>query len=332
MTSTVSDSDTLRWVLASAEPWTRYRALLDIGNRSLDEALVREAREEMVLHPAVVALVERANEWPGYPLKRHNDAAHPLYAIATLADFGLDCSDRAIGQLTDKIMGHFDGEGFETLLWLPRFLTKDDDAERWAWMLCDSPTLLYSLLAFGLGDRPEVEAAVSSLADRVADNGWRCGAAESLPKFSGPGRKGDTCPIATAYALKAMSQIPDLHDSVAVVSGIEALLTHWEHQKDYKLKMFGIGTDFRKLKYPYVWYDILHITDVLSRFQPARRDPRLAEMVAEIAAQADDDGRYQSGSMYRAWKDWSFADKKNASPWLTMLVLRIQHRMANPDS
>jgi hypothetical protein len=31
--------------------------------------------------------------------------------------------------------------------------------------------------------------------------------------------------------------------------------------------------------------------------------------------------------MYRAWKGWSFADKKRPSPWLTFLVLRIQHRL-----
>jgi hypothetical protein len=31
--------------------------------------------------------------------------------------------------------------------------------------------------------------------------------------------------------------------------------------------------------------------------------------------------------MYRAWKGWSFADKKNPSPWLTFLVLRMIKRM-----
>ena len=172
--------------------------------------LVRETRDEMVRHPAVLDLVERASEWPGYPLKRHNDAAHPLYAIATLADFGLDRSDQAIRGLAEKVVDHFDGAGFETLLWIPRFLTKEkEDAEAWTWMLCDMPTLLYSLLAFGYGDDPRVQAAVTTLETGVADNGWRCGAAESIPKFSGPGRKEDTCPIATTYALKVMAQLPD---------------------------------------------------------------------------------------------------------------------------
>jgi len=103
------------------------------------------------------------------------------------------------------------------------------------------------------------------------------------------------------------------------------LLWHWEHQTERKIYMFGIGTDFRRLKYPFVWYDILHVADVLSRFPFVRADLRFREMLEAIAAQADD-GRYSADSMYRAWKGWSFADKKSPSPWLTFLVLRVQQR------
>ena len=165
------------------------------------------------------------------------------------------------------------------------------------------------------------------LIDQIEDNGWRCGAASSLPEFGGPGRRLDTCPMATTYVLKALALVPETGSSAAVTAGIDALLGHWEHQADYKLKMFGIGTDFRKLKYPFVWYDILHVADILTRFPPARSDPRLPDMVREITDQADDDGRYRAGSMYRAWQDWSFADKKQPSPFLTLLVMRIERRI-----
>jgi hypothetical protein len=315
-----------QWILESDEPWTRYRYLVDVAPDAGKSDIVR-ARREMIDHPAVRGLIERAKQWPGHPLKRHNDATHLLYALSTLADFGLTGRDPGISDLVDAVTRHFDGDGFETYMWLPRFLTKGrENTEAWAWVLCDAPTLLYSLLAFGVRSA-DVDRAVAALVDRVHENGWQCGAALSLPKFSGPGRKGDPCPMATTYALKALSLLPEYHESPAVTAGIEAILGHWEHQKDYKLKMFGIGTDFRKLKYPYVWYDILHVTDVLSRFAQARRDRRLGEMVAEIVARADEQGRYRAGSMYRAWSDWSFADKETPSPWLTMLVLRIQRRL-----
>ncbi len=158
----------------------------------------------------------------------------------------------------------------------------------------------------------------------------RAGAAGPRPRwenFKGPGRRRDPCPIANVYALKALSQAPGYQDSQAARWGVEMLLRHWEHQDDRKLFMFGIGTDFRKVKYPYVWYDILHVVDVLSRYPFAHQDPRFQEMLATLTVQADERGRYTAASMYRAWKGWSFADKKEASPWLTFLVTRIQHRL-----
>lgn len=323
--------DGAAWLLDSDEPWTRYRYLLDVAGCHQDDRDLAAARQEMITHPSVAGLID--TEWPGYPLKRHNDAAHPIYSIATLADFGLTRDDPGIERLADAILEHFDGSGFETLLWLPRFLTKEkEDSEAWTWMLCDTPTLLYSLIAFGYTADPRVQGAISALEENAYANGWRCGAAESIPRFSGPGRKDDTCPIATTYALKVMTQLPDRIETDPVAAGVAALLAHWENQRDYKLRMFGIGTDFRKIKYPFVWYDILHVTDVLSRFPAARQDPRFAEMVAELTSQADPAGRYRAGSMYRAWKDWSFADKKSPSPWLTMLVLRIRHRLEHPDN
>jgi hypothetical protein len=167
----------------------------------------------------------------------------------------------------------------------------------------------------------------------VDDNGWRCKAAapEMGKVFRGPGRKADPCPIVNVYALKALSQVPEYLDSSATRTGTEMLLWHWEHQTERKIYLFGIGTTFRRLKYPFVWYDILHVVDVLSRFPFVHAfvhaDPRFREMVETITAQADEDGRYTAGSMYRAWKGWSFADKKNPSPWLTFLVSRVQRRM-----
>ena len=315
------------WLIDSDEPWTRYRALVDLEDRPPGDPTVEAARRDMIDSPAVQGLMSHAAEWPGYALKRHNDAGHPLYALATLADFGLQRGDAGIDEIGTKVLEHFDGAGFETLLWLPRFLTGEDDVEQWSWMLCDAPTLLYTLLSFGWRTHPSVDEAVAALVDRAEDNGWRCGAAESLPRFSGPGRKADTCPMATTYALKALSLVPEAEHSGAVRTGIEALLSHWEYQEDYKLKMFGIGTDFRKLKYPFVWYDIVHVSEVLSRYELARKDARLSAMVEEITVQADADGRFTASSMYRSWKGWSFADKRTPSPWMTLLVRRIQARL-----
>jgi hypothetical protein len=134
--------------------------------------------------------------------------------------------------------------------------------------------------------------------------------------------------MANVYALKALVQVPELLDGPAVRGAAEMLLWHWEQRGQRKLFLFGIGTDFRKLKYPFVWYDILHVADVLSHVPSFRNDPRLIEMVRSITVQADEEGRYTASSMYRAWSGWSFANKREPSPWLTFLVLRMLRRLA----
>ena len=332
-----------QWLLESDEPWTRYRTLVDLLDRPEDDPEVQAARAEMLAHPQVQALIAEAATWPGYALKRHNDAKHPIYKFSTLADFGLRADDpgpvlspsallrinsvEGMAAGVKAMLAHQSPEGaFQSLMNVhKRYGGTGEDT--WTWMLCDTPTLLYALLAFGLGKDERVQRAVDHLISLVDENGWRCVAAPELGKFRGPGRKEDPCPIVNVYALKALSQVPELLDSPATRTGAEMLLWHWEHQTERKIYLFGIGTDFRKLKYPFVWYDILHVVDVLSRFSFVHADPRFQEMVDTITAQADENGRYTASSMYRAWKDWSFADKKNPSPWLTFLVLWAQRRM-----
>jgi hypothetical protein len=317
----------LAWLLNSREPWTRYRAQLDLLGLPAEAPEVQAARAALLAHPQVHGLVAAAAGWPGDALKRHDDAGHPLYALSTLADFGLRRDDPGMATAIDVVLAHQSAEGaFQSVLNIgAAYGGTGEDA--WTWVLCDAPTLLYALLAMGVGEDGRVQRAVEHLVSTVDDNGWRCRCAPALGRFRGPGRKGDPCPIANVYALKALAQVPAYGDSPAVRQGVEMLLGHWERRAEVKYYLFGAGTDFRKLKCPFVWYDILHVADVLSRYPFAHVDARFQDMVAAITAQADAQGRYTAGSMYQAWKGWSFADKKLPSPWLTFLVLRIQHRI-----
>ncbi len=316
---------TIEGLLQSDEPWTRSRTLVDLLDRPEDDAEVRSARASLLAHPRVKQLMAEAAAWPGPVLKRHNDAGHPLYKLSTLADFGVRARDRGVASTLQSVLAHQSLEGaFQTMVNIPvAFGGTNEDT--WMWMACDAPTLLYVLLALGKGGDRRVKRAVNHLAGLAQDNGWRCAVTPEF-KFRGPGRKADPCPVANVYALKALSGVPELLDSLPTHAGVEMLLSHWEHQKETKFYLFGVGTDFRKCKYPFVWYDILHVADVVSRFPFAHSDPRFRKMVQAITAQADAEGRYTAGSMYQSWKGWSFADKKHPSPWLTFLVLRLIKR------
>jgi hypothetical protein len=317
----------INWLLGSDEPWTRYRTMVDLLDLPEELEEVRAARQAILDHPQVQGLIDDALSWPGYALKRHNDAKHPLYKLSTLADFGINFDDPGLMQVINQVRSHQSPDGaFETLLFIPKVFG-GSNKDMWAWILCDSPTLLYSLIAMGLGEKPNVKKALEHLVGLVEDNGWRCTASPELGKFRGPGRKSDPCPIANVYALKAISRFPDSNVHQAAQKGIEMLLNHWEIRREKKFYLFGMGTDFSKLKYPFVWFDILHVVDVLSQYSWVHSDPRFQELVNKVIDQEDTNRHYTASSMYRAWKGWSFADKKHPSPWLTFLVMRIQKRI-----
>ncbi len=313
-----------QWLVTSVEPWTRCRALRDLLGRPEDDAEVIAARAALLAHPQVQGLIAQAATWPGRAIQRHNDASHPIYALSTLADFGLTVADPGLDRAAAAVLAHRStGGALQSVLNVaPAFGGTGEDT--WSWALCDAPTLLYALLALGLGQEVGVRAAVTHLINAVDEDGWRCRCGPELGRFRGPGRKADPCPIANVYALKALSLVPEYLDSAATRLGAEMLLGHWERRAEVKYYLFGVGSDFRKLKYPFVWYDILHVADVLSRYPFVHADPRFQEMVAAITVQADGQGRYTAGSMYQAWKGWSFADKKQPSPWLTFLAARLQ--------
>ena len=90
--------------------------------------------------------------------------------------------------------------------------------------------------------------------------------------------------------------------------------------------MFYMGTDFRKLKAPAIWYDIVGVADCLSVFEYARADARFGEMVEIIRSKQDEDGLFTPESVYQRSKGWDFGQKKTVSPYLSFLCQRILKR------
>ena len=173
-----------------------------------------------------------------------------------------------------------------------------------------------------------IHTAARHLASLSFDNGWPCTVASELGKFRGPGRKTDPCPYATLITLKALAQIPEWRDSRACSIGAETLLKLWEQRKERRPYLFAMGTDFAKLKAPLIWYDLLHVLEVLSQFPSLRKDKRLLEMVDVMKAKSDAEGRFTAESVWKAWSEWEFGQKKNPSFLITLQVNRIIKRIS----
>ena len=249
-----STPTSMAWLLDSDEPWTRYRTRLDLLGESESSAGVRADRRAMLRHPLVRQLITQAATWPGRSLTRHNDAAHPIYALSTLADYGIRYDDRGMSKAVKAILAHQSKEGaLQTLVNIPKAFG-GSGKDSWTWIACDAPTLAYSLLSFGLSNDPRVIASAKQTASLAEENGWRCRAAPELGRLKGPGKRGDPCPMANVYALKVLSLLPGGSRQRAAKRGVEALLRLYAARGTRRPFLFGIGSDFHKLRYPFVWY------------------------------------------------------------------------------
>ncbi len=321
--------ENLAYLLRQPDPWIRYRAMLDLVGMPPDEPQVLAARAEMLAHPQIRGLLAELQGWPGTVLNSHKSAGQLYHKLSFLADLGLTGTDDGLGDVLDRILAHLSAEGVPRLPTAVPVHFGGDGQEHWAWALCDAPRQLDILCRMGRGSRPEVQAGLEHLRGLVRENGWPCAVSSELGKFRGPGRKDDPCPYATLLMTALLLRLPDWCDSPPARAGVESLLSRWQHSREEHPFQFYMGTDFRKLKAPLVWYDILHVADVLSLSPMARADSRFADMLAVINAKAGPDGLFTPESVWQAWNGWEFAQKKQASPWLTFLVWRINRRLAD---
>jgi hypothetical protein len=319
-------ADTIKWLL-EGPPWVRYSTLVDLLEKVQDSPEANTARREMLEDSAVKGLLAALPDWPGEPLQRHNDASHLLHKLVFIADLGIRVNDPGMERITQTILDLQSAEGAFQIIarTSPHFGGTGLDQQ--VWMLCDTPSVLYALIKMGLAGDARIQKAVSHLEGLSFESGWPCAVSAGMGKFRGPGRKTDPCPYATLLGLKVFSLMPQQRDSQTCRTAAETLLSLWEHRRERRPYLFAMGTDFAKLKAPFIWYDILHVLEVLTRFPWLLHDKRLLEMAAIVRAKAAESGVFTPESIWKAWSDWDFGQKKAPSRLVTLDVLRILKRL-----
>ncbi len=315
------------WLL-EGDPWAEYRTRLDLLGQDENDPAVIAARRAMFDHPQIQQLITDLSHWPDAVLKSHKDASHLTHKLTFLADLGLKAEDPGMDVIIQKILSYQSAEGpFQVLTNIPIHFG-GSGKNTLNWMLCDAPLVIYALNKFGLENDTRVQRAIQYLVGLVRDNGWPCAASPVLGNFRGPGRKDDPCPYANLVMLKALSLSAQFRNDPSRRIGAETLLNLWKQRKETKPYLFAMGTDFLKLKAPLIWYDILHVVDVLSQISWLKNDPHLFEMIEVVKSKMDAQGQFTPESVWLAWKGWDFGQKKEPSQWLTFLVQRILKRIS----
>jgi hypothetical protein len=306
-------NDTLKWLL-DGPSWVEYRTRVDLLEQSGDTPEVIQARQAMIEDPQVKDLVAELAGWPGNLTTGVSKAVHPLNKLVFLADIGMKTADPGVEEIINRILAHRSPQGIFTV------------ASGNSWKLCDFPSVLYALVKIGMGEYPQVRKAVDYMTGFSFENGWPCVMSRELDWLVEPDPDDDPCPIVNVIALKTLATQPEWQNSKAIHSGAFTLLDLWEQRRKRRPNLFGMGKRFSQLKAPFVWYDILHVLDVLTQFSFIMEDNRLIEMIKVVGGKADSDLRFTIESVSNGWEEWEFGQESKPSRWLTCLVHRIYKR------
>jgi hypothetical protein len=313
--------------LLNGEPWTEFAARTDLLGQNPDEGEALQARKRIAAHPMIQQLIGEIAGWKDEIISNHKKAGSWMHKLSFLAETGLKaCDDKRLSKISDKMAASARDDGIVPVKVNVPIVFGGSGQDTLGWSMCDAPLLMYSLIMIGHGNYSNLKRGIDNLANKVNLNGWACTSSEELGKFRGPGKKSDPCPYGTLLMLKLLAKADGMKDSWQAKKGADSLLDLWEKSLQTSPYMFHMGTDFRKLKAPFVWYDILHTLDVLSQFPWLKDDYRLERMIDILRSKRGQDGMYTAESVWTAWKGFEFAQKKEPSEWITLLAMRILKR------
>ncbi|MGI6726087.1 MAG: hypothetical protein ACOX62_07835 [Christensenellales bacterium] len=312
-------------LLEISDDWLKYAIRLNLGREPRNS--LAEIRNAAMADGRIKRYLSDIADFHRILITNHKNPDLPIQKMLFLLDLGFDMEVPEIKAAIDEIIRHRDEHGiYQSLTNVPRHFG-GAGVDVFSWCLCDAPLLLLALLKAGMDYREYIKPGVDYLVSLCRDNGFPCAVSPELGKFRGPGKKGDCCPYATLIMADLLSYIPEYRDSRGATSSVEALLNLWENSLDLHPYMFFMGTDFRKMKAPSCWYDIVSVAGVLSKYEFVRNDRRFLEMIKHIKGKQDKDGLFTPESIYQKLNDWDFGQKKVPSPYLTYLCYRIFERL-----
>jgi len=312
--------DPTGFILENGEAWLQYAARKYILKES--EESLADLRQQALADPKIKSYLSDITNYHSILVSNHKNPDLPIHKLLFLLDTGFADAPE-IGMATAQILEHKDANGvYQSLTNIPKHFGGSGE-DVFGWCLCDAPLLLLALFKAGVDYEQHIKQGVEYLVEFHQDSGFPCTSSQEFGKFRGPGRKDDCCPNGSLCMLRLLAAIPEYSGSEIAMNTAMGLLTLWENSLERHPYMFYMGTDFRKLKAPTIWYDIVSVAETLSHFEAVTSDARFVEMLELIRDKQDENGLFTPESVYQKCKAWDFGQKKSPSPYLTYVCYRI---------
>ena len=221
-----------------------------------------------------------------------------IESLLILSELEVDRDHEAVSGAAEKVMDSIQDDGRVRV------------APKGTCFPCHSAVAAAALCRNGYGDNERVRLVLNHLMEnRYEDGGWRC------KKFSA-GRGPETehsNPGVTLWALDAFRCAGMKNFEEELNQAVETLLEHWRIRKPTGPCHFGIGSQFMKVEYPFLRYNIFYYTYVLSFYEKARKDERFAEALDVLKSKLDQEGRLVVERPNRKLADYDFCRKGTPS-------------------
>lgn len=314
---------------SSPEPAARWVVLTGLEQRATDDPEVAGAHADVLADPATRELLGRLHPWDEWrPVGGHDKPEYVPNLLRLLADRGIGAPDDGrIRQLHESMLSHQADDG--RFLHLGRLR---DGSEVWASLPCDHHAITEVLLRAGwLGD-PRLDRALGILESRLSATAqgpaWFC-EPDPQVRFRGPGRKGDACPQVTVEALRVFSLVPPDRRPPSLADSVRTTLGIWRRREQERPYMFGHGRQFKRGKWPALWYSAFSVVDAVGRYPEVwdgpDADPADRRALAELAAcvvayNFDGSGGVTPHSVYRGMEFDSLGQKRRTSDLAAALL------------
>jgi hypothetical protein len=244
----------------------------------------------------------------------YRNTGNVFWDLHFLADIGLDAKDMGLENEIEQF--------FEIQLSDGSFILQQGMKPSY---YCISAIILSSLAKIGYKDNLHVKKYLQGITEsQRLDGGWHC----DIDRAKGNKlQDAASCPMDNVNILMLLGQYKEFRADERFNGAIDLILTHWRRRAEkWRPDGFGIGSEFKKLKYPDITYGILRVLDVLSLFPYAVRSDEFKEML-DFTVQKSRDGKFYAESDSGSYSEFDFGQIKEPSRWITFLINRIQKRL-----
>lgn len=188
---------------------------------------------------------------------------------------------------------------------------------------CIAGQVLAALGRLGLAEDARYAGGLRWLVDHQADDGgWRCATVErGKSPVTDASNPGATLFVLDGFRPALDRQAPAVH--ARLDRAVEFLLHHWETRAPLGPCLFGIGSRFLEVEFPFLRYNLFSYVYVLAHFERSSSDPRFLEALDALAAHVRD-GEMVVDSPHRAWQAYDFARRGSPSALATQRWREIE--------